>query len=418
MKQLIKTAIAHPFISGGSIVITGGLIANILNFFFNLYMSRNLSVAEYGLLASIISLIGLPGVAASACVPIAMRFAGEFFAKGELDKVRGLYQKFNKFLIILSILFFISFLLLIPQIKLFFHIQNSAILLFANFIIALSSISTTNLAFIQAKMQFSYLTMMGILSSLVKLIFAILFVMLGFSALGGVAAIFLATLIPYIVSFFPLGFAFNKTIKIPHIDNKALFSFGIPSSLTYVALTSFISTDIILVKHFFSSDSAGIYAGLSLVGRVIFFLTAPLAGVMFPIVVQKFNKNENYTNTFLLSIILVLIPSICITIFYALFPKFVILFFLKNTHYLQGVPLLTFFALFITVYALLNIIANFYLSIKKTAIAYPLIIGAIGQVILISLFHKSYLQIIYISGGITLLLLIGFLLYYPYATRK
>ena len=54
---------------------------------------------------------------------------------------------------------------------------------------------------------------------------------------------------------------------------------------------------LILVKHFFSPHDAGIYAGLSLIGRVIFFFSAPIASVMFPVIVQKYARKENYENT-------------------------------------------------------------------------------------------------------------------------
>lgn len=418
MKKHIKTAITHPLIAGSSIVVIGGLTANLFNFFFNLYMSRTLPVPEYGLLASIISLIGMPGVAAAAMVPIVVSFAGEYFANNEMDKVRGLYNKITKFLIILSAVFFIGFLIAIPQIKTFFHITNPEILILTDIIIVLAFISVINTAFIQSKMKFTYLAFMNMFGTFVKLVTGIGFVMLGFSALGGVLAVFFATLAPYIISFFQLKFIFDKHAKTPHIENKKLFSFGIPSVLTFLGLNSFISTDIILVKHFFSPENAGIYAGLSLVGRIIFFISAPIAGVMFPIVVQKFNKKENYTNTFFLSLLLVLLPAVALLIFYSLFPKLTILFFLKNAHYLAALNLLPYFSIFITLYSLLNIISNFYLSIKRTKIAYPITVGAIIQIILIVLFHNSYLQIVTISGGITLVLLIGFLLYYPYAIKK
>jgi O-antigen/teichoic acid export membrane protein len=418
MKQHLKNTISHPLIAGSGIVVIGGLTANLFNFFFNIYMSRSLPVSEYGLLASIISLIGMPGVAITAIVPIVVSFAGEYFANKEIDKVRGLYIKLTKFILIISAIFFVSFLLITPEIKSFFHIKSSQILILTDITIVVCFIGVINTAFIQAKMKFTYLAIMNVFGTFIKLISAFLFVKLGLSAFGGVISVFLAMIAPYLISFFPLKFIFNKKVKIPHIENKKLFAFGIPSVLIFLGLNSIISTDIILVKHFFTPESAGVYAGLSLVGRIIFFISAPIAGVMFPIVVQKFNKKEKYTNTFFLSLLLVLLPAIALTVFYTLFPNFAILFFLKNAHYLQAKSLLPYFALFITFYSLLNIISNFYLSIKKTQIAYPIIAGAILQIILICLFHQSYSEIIGISGGITLLLLIVFLLYYPYAIKE
>src|SRR6185437_1236510 len=168
----------------------------------------------------------------------------------------------------------------------------------------------------------------------------------------------------------------------------------------------------------FDPIQAGQYAGLSLVGRVIFFLSAPIGTVMFPIIVQKHTKGVNYSNTFKLAISMMLIPSILLTLFFSFFPKFSILFFLKRADYLSVAPLLGIFSLYITFYCVLYLFANFYLSIKKTIIYFPILIGAILQIALITLYHQSFIQIITISFVLVFLLVIGFLIYYPYATRK
>ena len=60
MKKKALEIIKHPLVYGSSIVVIGGLVANFFHFLFNLFMSRNLSVADYGTLASIVSLIGFP----------------------------------------------------------------------------------------------------------------------------------------------------------------------------------------------------------------------------------------------------------------------------------------------------------------------------------------------------------------------
>ena len=230
-------------------------------------------------------------------------------------------------------------------------------------------------------------------------------------------AILLSTLIPYFLTFIPLKEIFTKQINKFKFDKLSLLSYGLPSAIAIFSLTSLISTDIMMAKHFFDPTKAGIYAGLSLSGRVIFFFTSTIPMVMFPLIVQKHERKENYVNTFKLSILLILIISSMCTIFYFIFPKFVITTLLKKD-YLEIVPLVGLFAIFITVYSLLSVLTNFYLSIKKTLICIPILIGAILQVVLIYIFHQNYLELIITSLSISFLLLISLLLYYPYATKK
>ncbi len=46
-------------------------------------MNKYLSVADYGIFLSVMSLIVFPGLVATAIVPVVVRFAGDYFAKND-----------------------------------------------------------------------------------------------------------------------------------------------------------------------------------------------------------------------------------------------------------------------------------------------------------------------------------------------
>jgi O-antigen/teichoic acid export membrane protein len=418
MKKTAKKLIKNPLIFGSGILVFGSLLANFFNFLFNLFMSRSLSIAEYGIFASIMSLIAYPILVGSAINPVVVRFAGNYFAKKDYALLRGLYIQITKLLLTLGIIIFFITLFFTPSISTFFHIADKNILFITDIIILVSLIGVINTAFLQAKLAFGFQVIVSLSNSVFKLISGVILILLGYSILGATYAVLFAGIFTYIVSFFPLKFVFDKKIASPSIPKKELFLYGFPSSVALLGLTSFISSDIILVKHFFTPHQAGLYAGLSLISRVIFYVSAPIATVMFPMIVQKHSKKENYTNTFKLSLLLVIIPSLFITLFYSIFPKFAIIFFLKREEYLAISPYLIPFSLFITFYGILSILSNFYLSIHKTKVFIPIIIGALLQVILIILYHQTFTQIITISLSCTVLLDILLLLYYPYATKQ
>jgi hypothetical protein len=139
---------------------------------------------------------------------------------------------------------------------------------------------------------------------------------------------------------------------------------------------------------------------------------------MFPLVVRKHSKNESYTSTFILALSFVLIASLAITVFYFLFPNFVILSFVHKREYLTVAPLLGLFASFITIYSVLSVLVNFYLSIRATKIFIPVLFAALMQILFILLYHHTLDEVIKVSLYISLLLLVALLLYYPYATKK
>lgn len=417
MKNMLKQLIVHPLIRGSFVLVIGTNAANIFNYLFNLFMSRNLSVSDYGVLASIIALIGLPGYVMTAVVPTVIKFAGEYIGRKRLDLARGLFVKLYKGVLLIIILLFTGYLIFINQIAGFFKIENISLLIISIFIVVFSMLGLINNAFIQAKLAFKFLVSLSLISSLLKLILGVVFVLMGYSVGGAVLALLFAAILGYFYSFKPLGFVFAQKTANVKINSSELIKYGIPSGLALFGLALFINMDIILVKHLFSEVDAGLYAGLSLIAKVILYVSSPVGSVMFPLIVQKHAKGENTTHTFFMALLLVCGSSIILTLFYFIFPEFMIKFFLKE-EYLRVSGLLGIFGVFVSLYTLSFILVNFYLSIKKTNVYIPVLIGAGAQSILIYIMHDSFAQIIWISLIIIFVLNIVLLIYYPYATRE
>lgn len=412
MRKKIQRAIEHPLISGSIIIFIGSFSANIFNFLFNLFMSRNLTLSDYGILASLISVISLFGFSAAAIVPTVVRFAGPFFAKGDLSSVRGLFLSMSKVLFIVGALVFAIFVFFRWDIGQFFKIKDDLFVVLVGLNVFLGFVAVVNQALLQAKLDFVYLSTITFLGTFSKLATGAFFVFVGFGVGGAMWAFFIAGLFPYLLTFFRLPFLLSKNIKKTVISFPKVLKYAAPATLALLGLTSFISTDIILVKHFFDPVQAGIYATLSLVGRVIFFFSAPIGTVMFPLIVQKHAKRENYNSVFIFSLLLVFVASVILTTFYFLFPEFVLHFFSKEEEAISAAPFVGLFGIYITAYSMLSICTNFFLSIKKTKIFVPVLFGAILQAGLIWVYHTTFLQVIVISLGITSLLLVSLLLYY------
>jgi O-antigen/teichoic acid export membrane protein len=223
----------------------------------------------------------------------------------------------------------------------------------------------------------------------------------------------------FIIGFFPIknifGYLKNNKEEIPL---KSIVFYAFPTIIAIFSLVSFTSTDVLLVKHFFNPQDAALYAGLSLIGKVIFYFTGMIPMVMFPLIVKRNTLGKRFDNLFYLSLLLVLIPSLLITGFYFAFPKLVISLFLGRSSYFALVPYLGLFGVYLTVFSLLNVFINFFLSLNKTKIAPLILLAAASQIIAITFFHSSLLQVIYSSLIVCSLLLIALLTYYFYERRK
>lgn len=414
MKKKIAQLFKHPLILGGTTVFSGVMVGNVFNFLFNLFMSRNLPLSDFGVVATFASFILLFGLVSHAFTPSVVSFAGKYFAKDQTKMILGLFLQFTKLALFVGLVILLALYIFSTHIAQFLHITDLVLLPLVGLSILMGFVNSVNMSILQAKLSFRFLSILQPSSAFAKLAIGILLVFLGFGVGGAMWAYFLSYVLYYFISFIPLFPVLWGKSSASSVEWKKLIGYGLPSSLSIVGLTLFITTDITLVKHFYSPSEAGLYAGLVLLGKIIYFFSAPIATVMFPLIVHRHAREEKYANIFYMSLLMVFIASIGITIFYALFPEFVIRVVLKNEEYLVLKPLIAISGLFFSVYSLLSIIVNFYLSIQKTNVFIPLIFGAFLQAILLWFYHSSFYGVIVVSaavGGFTLFLLLGYYIY-------
>lgn len=405
-----KKLLTHELVSGTAFMFVGSIIGNILAFLFNLFLARSLTYADYGIFATLSSFITLASLPANSINTIIVKFATRFFSRNETERAEAFYKESAKLILFIGFIIFLCFALLAIPLKNFLHIDNIWYILLVGLNVAFIYFMTLNSGFLQSLLKFVYISFLNVIGNLAKLLIGIFLVFLGLKAFGGLWAIFAMSFMAFALGFLPLRFLFQKkSLQKEPIPKKEILQYAIPAALAVFALTSLTSVDVILVKHFFSAHEAGFYAGLSLVGKVIFYFTAPIPLVMFPLIVKRHSIGKSYVNLLYVALFLVFIPSFAVTAFYFLFPELVIDIFLGGRDYQEIAQYLGMFGIFITIFSMLNVCVNFFLSIGNIRATSFVIFGAILQVILLLLFHANFAQVIQVSIFVCGLVLIGFL---------
>lgn len=412
LKNLIIKTIEHELISGSFYVFIGITFSSFLAFVLNLYIARNLSYSDYGIFASIMSLITLLAIPSSSISAVIVRFATAFFSKKEDAKAGAFYIKSFKYLLVFNFFLSLIFIALYPLISSFLKINDPSLIVLAFISVALFYMATLNVAFLQSLLKFKLLGIFHSLAGIGKLFSGIVLIVMGFKVYGALLATLIFSLIDCVFSFFPLKKIISKAGKDVAVSRREFIYYGVPTSIAIFSLSSFISTDVILVKHFFSATEAGFYGGLSLIGKVVFYFTGPIPMAMFPLIVKRHTNQENFNNLFYIALIIVLIPSILITIFYFIFPQFTIKLFLGGAGYVVIAPYLGLFGVLLTIYSINNVFINFFLSIKETLVSLIALFFALLQILLIYVYHENFYQIIYVSIFSSVLLLTSLMLYY------
>lgn len=132
--------------------------------------------------------------------------------------------------------------------------------------------------------------------------------------------------------------------------------------ITSLAITLHYSIDIIAVKHYFDAHTAGLYAGIATVGRILFFLTASIAQVMLP-AVKLANKPSQNQAVLWRSLLLLGLVSLPVLFVFWFWPQPVV-HLLMGQNYNELAALLPDLSLAIVIIAALNLFMNYYVALR------------------------------------------------------
>jgi len=408
----IFSLINNPLFTGSMVMIIGSNLVNFLNYLYHLIIGRMLGPSDYGELAAIISLIGLLGIIPAPLGTSIIKYISS--AKNNTESANMIsWLKIKYFQG--SFIFFVIVLVISPVMSSFLKIHNISyfILIAVSFLFSLQS--GLNRSILQGLLKFKEMVITVLAENSTKLILSIGFVYLGFKVGGAIFALVVAALLGWYVT--KQYLRHSKTRK-PNFtpDIKSMLMFTIPVFIQNFATTSLYSSDVILVKHFFSSHDAGIYAALSTLGKIIFFAAGPIGAVMFPLVSKRSAKGENYKRVFMFSLAATVFLSGAILLVYLLFPSLAIQL-LYGSLFLEASGLLLWFGIFMAFFTLASLIINYTLSLGRTRVVIFPAIAAVFQVVLIWFFHDSLFSVVLISILVSALLLVALLIYSIYSNN-
>lgn len=394
-------------------VATGFL--NVGNYFYHLIMGRMLGPSLYGVLESMISLIYLLSIPLMTLTLVIIKFVSSYKGKNDFSAIGGLYSFFTRKAFLYGSLVSVLIIVLSPLIVNFLHLQSNLLVILLAIIFFISIFNMLAKAILQGLTDFLGLAVSNLFEVLGKLGLSIILVLVGIKVVGAFAGFVAGILLGFLVAY-----SFIKKIVLQHgsfNEKKELLSFSLPVFFSNLALTSIYTTDILLVRHFFPGNESGLYAALSILGKIIFFAASPLTLVMFPLVSEHHAAKKKYIQFLILAIIFTSIITLVLTLLYFFLPQLII-GLLYGSEYSAIVPMLGYFAIFISIYTICFLLTNFYLSVHKTSIIAFVVAASILQIILIWLFHSTLFEVIKVSIIAVFLLLIALMVYYPYVKYR
>lgn len=392
MVKQVKIWLQNPIISGSLIMIIGTNLASVLNYFYHFVIGRLLGPANYGELATLISVLVLLSIIPSSSGLVIIKFIA---TSKDAKEIGGLIKFFQSIILFTGIAVLLFGFIFLRWINDFLKIEQP--LLFALVIIGflITNLAFVNKSVLQGLVRFKAFVWTGLFENSLKLVLGVVFVWMGWSVFGAMTGLILAYSGGWLVSWWLIK-DYKDTDKFDISKYRSVIYFTFPVFVHSISTISLYTSDIILVKHFFSSYEAGIYAAVSSLAKIILFASGPVGAVMFPWIAKKQSRNEDYWQIFDMSMYLTILICVSLLGVYKFFPSLAIQS-LFGSAYIAGSTFLFLIGFAISLLTLSMLIINFFLSVGKTWVVVLPSIAAIIQVVGINIWHGSLTEVLIVS---------------------
>ena len=365
------------------------MFAGVLGIAFQVLVSHQLRPAEFGGVFAVVTLISVVGIPANAFTLLMARETSRDRAQGQEASSSTLLRQGDRALIVGGSALGLILALSSPLVAGFFNVRIELILAAAAglpFALALPFL----VGEFQGDQRFVALSLLLVGQAGLKLVAATILGNL-FGALGVIAGISLGGVMVYLIARRLLHRKLSIRVRLPWLRSAVSYLLVIlPSTLAVAVL---LSSDVLLVKHFFPTHIAGEYAAVAALGRAIFWGASGVAAVLFPKVVVRGSRDLSGFHLISGSLLLVIIGGVSVLILLSLGSTWLITAF-AGRDYTDAAGLLGWYALgMLLLGGAVILIATLQSSGKPGFLAVLLPLSALEPIALAT-FHSSVIQVV------------------------
>lgn len=358
-------------------------IYNFLNFIFHFFMARMLTAAEYGILATLFSIIYISGVFSEPIQTIVARYSA---SEKDSGKIKNLVTRTIRKALKISSLIFIAYIFI--SIPLTFLLKIPYVLLISTGLIIFSAfLQPITRGAMQGRKMFKSLGLNLIIETVTRLVLAIIFILIGWKVYGAMAAVIISTAIAFLFSFLAIrGILKSKEKTMPV---QGIYSYSLPVFLIIFTILVFYGLDVIIAKIVFPEEIAGYYAIASVLAKTIFFGTQPISKAMFPISAEKKHSKGSHLLMNSLAIVILCIVAALIVLYF--FPELIVRIF-SGRYIPEASGILFYLGIAFGLLSITNLMLLYKLSSKKINGYWLFLIFPIIEAILLFIFSDNLLE--------------------------
>jgi O-antigen/teichoic acid export membrane protein len=385
---------AFKSLRAGSINLFGALmLANGVGYLYQMLMARMMTPSDYGVLVTLTSI--------SYVLTVLMRTVQAWVIEAVASRRSGTVQLVFwvalRAMVPLGVLAFAAIWLASGAAADFLQISNSTPLIVLGLYTFSSFLVPVPRGVLMGVKKISAASFVLVLEPIVRVGSAVLLVAWGLSVNGAIAGFAVGNFVSFIVSLFLIGSlltrkaqpnAGEEPAKLRAIDRYAFVMLAVNTCLMVMS-----SVDQVAVKHYFSEQIAGQYAVAFLLGRVIVMVAMSLGWVVFTRSATMLPGDPRRAHLMTRALVLVGAISVSLTGAYLLAPGLAV-HLMGGADYSSAVQYVGMVGIEMTLFSLIYIQAYYLISLRKTQVIWPLLVGVALEIGFIAEYHDTVIELL------------------------
>ncbi|MBV8489571.1 MAG: oligosaccharide flippase family protein [Candidatus Eremiobacteraeota bacterium] len=386
-------SVAPAVLRQAALVFSASLFLNVGGFIFHAMASRYLGVDRYGQLYALISACTDAALPVMLLSPVIARFAAEFAALHDESHMRAMAADVARlFGIIGAIGFALSILFAVPA-GAFLHVPAWSVPM-VGLTAATLLMSMSLRAIAQGTQAFGAYAGSLVAEGTFKVVVLGAFIALGFGLAGSMLGFFGGVFAGFLlIGFLCVRRYANVPARAIRYDWKRIALSGAGAAALTVAMTLVGTADVLVVKHFFDAQQAGLYSAASLGGKIMMYFVGFIPLVLLPQATDRHVRGERTRYTLFAALGLFSVVAVFVIIkvkFYGI----VLLHALVGRAFDAANGLLVSYTLAMLFLALMNLLASYGIATHRLAFAVPLLVGTAATLLSMLFFHASLAQVV------------------------
>jgi O-antigen/teichoic acid export membrane protein len=387
----------------GQVGINSIIIA-FVNMLLQLILTRTLGPAQYGEIATLLTINSMIVIAVSSVALIVTRFISYYKTRQQYDKMKFLAYWAFIFFFIFGIASAIITIILSGTISEFLNVSDKYILIIFSLLVCISFLTPIIEGILKGLQEFMFMGRYKLTEAVSRLIIVAIFIFIGLRIKSIILGMVLGSLITILYS--------GNILKKIYISNPYktstmdFYRYATPAIIGCVALAILSNIDLIFARHFFDAILVGNYAAASMLAKVSFGIAFGSAGVMFPKVVEYYSDGDmtrarkTMQNTLKIMVVL----GGAINLLLILFPNFIskIIF---GKQYSVG-AILPVYGAAVFMLSITTILFIYDLATKKYGSIAIMVCAAFIEIYQIIISHESIMNLVWTIFTINILVML------------